>query len=248
MKVKVTYLSSEPTRDRRPGNELDYVNPDTAKLDARFVMKFDASSIYDVYQELVDELYIDNDDSVETLEDLKDFLELNNEDVSYGNDLIETITIDGKLIFKDEYITDIINDINEDFSDDEDDYSVWDYISGDVKKGRVDVIPLFVDGVRPNRFTPPCDPNFNRLVFDTPDGKLVIRATGFFEHAKVDSTATLDGEKLIFVDYGDDYVVFTNNKYLLLFSIKSDGDLNRIGAFLYRKSAVPKSIIKRFES
>lgn len=119
MKVKVTYLNCEPTRNRRPYSEMDYIQVYEGQLpvvDARFVMEFDANSIYDIYQELVDNLYIDNDDSVETLEDLKDFLELNNEDISYGDDLIETITINGELVFKDDYVKDIINGINKDFS------------------------------------------------------------------------------------------------------------------------------------
>lgn len=121
MKVKVTYLNCEPTRDRRPEYEADYiqvrkVGHQSHKVDARFVMKFYADSIYDIYQELVDELYIDNDDSVESLDDLKNFLESNNADVSFGNDLIETVTIDGEIVFKDDYITDIIKSINKDFS------------------------------------------------------------------------------------------------------------------------------------
>lgn len=142
-----------------------------------------------------------------------------------------------------------LRNLKEDYDDD---YSMWDYISGDVEAGRVDVTPKFVRDAVPNRFTPPCDPNYNRLVFDTPVGELVVRAPGFFEDAEAegyyvdDSTATLDGKRINYIDFVDDYVVFANNKYLLLFSVESDGGSNRIGAFLYRISAVPEDILSCF--
>lgn len=119
MKVKVTYLNCEPTRERRDWEETDCIQARKDHLlvvDARQVMEFDADSIFDICLKLVEELFIDNDDSVESLDDLKNFLESNNKDDPYNdNDWIETVTINGKLVFKDAHIKDIIDGINKDF-------------------------------------------------------------------------------------------------------------------------------------
>lgn len=116
MKVVVTWLTGAPTRERRPESELDYIDYKTHRLDARFSTKFIADSFYDIYEELNNNLYlIDTDDPLpidSTIDELKDFLESNNDDVYFGTDLVETVTIDGELVFKDDYITSLIKAIN----------------------------------------------------------------------------------------------------------------------------------------
>lgn len=140
-----------------------------------------------------------------------------------------------------------LRNLKEDY-DDEDDYGIGEYILGVVEKGRVDVIPSFVDDAEPNSFTPlDADLDFNRLVFDTPDGKLVIRAAGFFEDEDCNdvSTATIAGKTLRLIEYEDDYAVFANGKYLLFFNIENAGGPERVGAFLYYRHTVPSYILRQ---
>lgn len=122
MKVEITYLNCEATRDRRPEKRSDYMQDDT--LDARFNLSFTAVSPLDIYRKLCEELVMFDDDldDINTLELLAVILEENNEDPSAGNDLIESVTIDDEVIFQDDAVSDLIDSVNEDLENDDGDF------------------------------------------------------------------------------------------------------------------------------